>query len=85
VYAPGTTQNFAAVIGRFRWGQPGRYLYDLTPHLLDTAQLPDGSYRFVVTASDTRGNSGSKAVVIRIHQRPAPALRPLLDARCEPR
>ena len=48
VYAPGTEQNFAAVVGTFRWGKPGRYLYDLTPNLLDTARLHDGRYRFVV-------------------------------------
>ena len=27
MYAPGTEQNFAAVVGKFHWGKPGRYLF----------------------------------------------------------
>jgi len=86
VYAPGTEQNFAAVVGRFRWGKPGRYLYDLTPNFLNTTQLRDGRYRFTVIASNTAGNTGTKSVIIAVEQR---RLRSLLlaqpDSRCQPR
>jgi hypothetical protein len=83
VYAPGTVQNFAAVAGRFRWRKPGVYLYDLTPNLLDTAQLRDGRYRFIVTAANTSGNTGTKEAIIAVQHRAQPALQtPLLDTRC---
>jgi hypothetical protein len=86
VYAPGTEQNFAAVVGTFRWGKPGRYLYDLTPNLLDTARLHDGRYRFVVTAANTGGNVGVKSMIIGVDQRPVHSeLVPRLDARCKTR
>jgi hypothetical protein len=67
VYAPGTRQNFAAVDGRFHWGQPGRYLFDLTPRTIDTARLPPGPYRITVVASDTAGNVGklTRVIVVR--------------------
>ncbi len=65
VYAPGTLQNFAAVLGTFRWGRPGRYLYDLTPLGLDTARLRDGLYRFVVAASDTGGQHAARGSALR--------------------
>lgn len=68
VYAPGTRQNFAADDGTFHWGEPGIYLYDLTPNLLDTAALPVGRYRFIVSASNTVGNTGVKAVLIAVHR-----------------
>ena len=61
VYAPGTLQNFAAVLGTFRWGKPGIYHFDLTPNPLDTALLHGGRYRFAVTAADVVGNATSAA------------------------
>ena len=79
VYAPGTRQNFAAVDGRFHWGQPGRYLFDLTPKTIDTSRLPPGRYRITVVASDTAGNvanphphlrRGSRVVIDRLIGRP---------------
>jgi hypothetical protein len=86
VYAPGTEQNLAAVVGTFRWGKPGRYLYDLTPNLLDTTQLHDGRYRFIVTAANTGGNTGTKTVIIAIHERHLRSpLSARLDARCRAR
>jgi hypothetical protein len=87
VYAPGTTQNFAADAGHYRWGHAGRYLYRLTPTAFDTATLANGRYRLAVTASDTAGNSGTRTVVIRIENSKAPAdpPRPSRDWRCAPR
>ncbi len=83
VYAPGTVQNFAAIAGAFRWDKPGRYLYDLTPSLLNTARLPEGRFRFIVSASDTAGNIGTRSVIIAVRQRALTAvLRPVLDTRC---
>lgn len=86
VYAPGTSQNFAAEIGRFEWAKPGVYLYDLTPKLFNTTTFPSGRYRFMVSAENTTGNIGSKTVTVEIDQRPGPAvLRPALDSRCSTR
>lgn len=86
VYAPGTVQNFAAVLGKFHWGQPGRYLYDLTAHPLDTQALPNGRYRLTVDAANIRGGTGSKTVAITIRQQPSiplPSPAPRPDSRCE--
>ena len=56
-YAPGTYQN--------KPHRPGRYLY-WAVHALDTTKLPNGTYRFEVAASDTRGNRGTAAVDLTI-------------------
>jgi hypothetical protein len=82
VYAPGTEQNFAAVLGTFHWGKPGRYLFDLTPNLLNTAFLPDGRYRVTVKAEDTAGNWGSRSTIVEIDQGPARPLQLAPDKRC---
>ena len=66
VYARGTVQNFAAVLGKLRWGQPGRYLFNLTPGPLDTALLPNGRYRFTVVAANIRGGTGTRSVSVTI-------------------
>ena len=49
VYAPGTKQN--------RTNRPGRYVFYLDEGW-SSARLRNGSYRLVVGAWDTRGNSG---------------------------
>jgi peptidase M23-like protein len=49
VYAPGTKQN--------RSNRPGRYVFYLDEGW-SSARLPDGSYRLVAGAWDTRGNGG---------------------------
>jgi murein DD-endopeptidase MepM/ murein hydrolase activator NlpD len=49
VYAPGTKQN--------RAGRPGRYVFYLEEGW-SSEKLPNGSYRLVVGAWDTRGNGG---------------------------
>ena len=59
VYARGTYQNMAALGNHYSWGQPGSYLFKLTPTPFDTRSLRDGTYDLVVTATDTRGNSSS--------------------------
>jgi murein DD-endopeptidase MepM/ murein hydrolase activator NlpD len=83
VYAPATEQNFAAVDGTFHWGKPGRYLYDLTPHLIDTTRLPPGSYRVTVKAADTRGNKGVRTQVVEIrHTDKGASSVAAPDARC---
>ena len=72
VYSRGTYQNFPVIGGEFLWRRPGRYLYDLTPRLLDTARLPAGRYTLTVTALDVCGNSGSLTQHVRVlPQRPA--------------
>ncbi len=84
VYAPGTEQNFAAVDGVFHYGKAGRYLFDLTPHLLDTSRLPHGRYRITVSASDTGGNVDVRSAVIDLRAGPTQGGRPAPDTRCEP-
>jgi hypothetical protein len=59
VYAPGTSQNDPAVGKEFFHGTAGVYLYELTPHGLDTATLRPGRYVVTVTAEDTCGNTGA--------------------------
>jgi hypothetical protein len=81
VYAPGTRQNFAAVIGTFHWGQPGRYLFELTS--LDTSRLRGGPFRLVVTASDTAGNVGTASALIAVDRRALTSIpTPRSDTRC---
>jgi hypothetical protein len=83
VYAQGTEQNSAAVEGTFHWGEPGRYLFDLTPQLLNTAYLPDGRYRVTVNALDTAGNRGTRSTVVEVaHAAVPPAIPTALDMRC---
>jgi hypothetical protein len=64
-YARGTRQNMTGMGPRGRaWYQPGVYLYQLGT--LDSTSLRDGVYELVVTASDTRGNSGSLRQVFSV-------------------
>jgi hypothetical protein len=67
VYAPGTVQNFAAVAGVYRWAQPGRYVFNLTPRLLDTGTLGPGQYVLTVVARDTAGNSATRTIKIQVY------------------
>jgi hypothetical protein len=61
VYARGTYQNMPVFGKRLEARQPGRFLFDLTPHGLDTRHLRygDDTYDIVVTAVDIRGNVSS--------------------------
>ncbi len=82
VYAPGTEQNFAAVNGTYQWGKAGRYLFILTPNLLDTTRLPPGSYRVTVTASDTGGNRRSRSEVVHVKPSSPRKIPVPADGRC---
>ena len=64
VYAPGTFQN------KPRYGG-GRYVFRLTPGLLDTRAFPDGRYRLEVGARDVRGNRSSRVVAVSVCNGPA--------------
>ncbi len=66
VYVAGTYQNSPAVGRHLLRGVPGEYLYDLTPSLLDTAELRPGRYVVTVTAADTCGNTGTLSEPIRV-------------------
>jgi hypothetical protein len=57
VYARGTYQNMAVFGRHYSWGQRGMYLFKLAT--FDTRRLSNGAYDLVVTATDSRGNSGS--------------------------
>lgn len=59
VYAPGTYQNFPDFDHHFYWHHAGRYLFNLTPSLLNTHLLANGTYTISVTASDTCGNQAT--------------------------
>lgn len=59
VYARGTYQNMAVFGHHYSWGQPGAYLFKLTPTAFDTRTIRDGAYDLVVTATDIRGNNSS--------------------------
>jgi hypothetical protein len=83
VYAPGTEQNFAAVDGTFNYGKAGRYLFDLTPSLIDVSRLPPGRYRVEVTASDVDGNWATRSVDVRIVPGHGPPGRTAPDQRCD--
>jgi hypothetical protein len=82
VYAPGTRQNFAVLAGRHHRGEAGRYLFDLTPGLLDTTRLPAGRYRVTVTAFDTGGNRGSRTELVQVKHGPARPVPVPRDGRC---
>jgi len=58
VYGRGTYPNGPVFGGRLYKKMPGRYLFRLTPHGLDTRRLRDGVYVLRVTAKDVRGNRG---------------------------
>src|SRR5438477_644644 len=77
---PGTMQNFAAVLGTYRWGKAGRYLFDLTPLLLNTAYLPNGSYRVTIRALDTAGNLGTRSTVVQVRNTRATIAAPVRTA-----
>jgi hypothetical protein len=70
VYARGTFQNMAVFGQHYSYLEPGCFLFRLTPTPLDTAQLPDGVYDVVVTATDVRGNSSSRSQRFTVHNRP---------------
>lgn len=59
VYARGTYQNMAVFGRHYSWGQPGSYLFKLSPSAFDTRTLRDGAYDLIVTATDIRGNNSS--------------------------
>ena len=59
VYGPGTFQN------KPRYGG-ARYVFRLTPDLLDTRRLQDGRYSLKVTVGDVRGNQSSRVVALTI-------------------
>ena len=73
VYAPGTFQNVPAVGNHLYRGVAGEYLYELTPHRLDTSSLLPGRYVVTVTAEDTCGNRGTLTEPITVLPRPARA------------
>ncbi len=66
VYAAGTYQNFPVFAHHYYLHRPGRYLFNLTPQPLDTAQLADGHFVLTVDVADTCGNHGSISEEIAI-------------------
>lgn len=69
-YARGTYQNWCVFGPHYSWGQPGRFLFKLTTKPFDTKTIPDGVYDLVVTATDIRGNQGSRSRRFTVHNRP---------------
>ena len=69
-YARGTYQNMSVFGEHYSWGQPGCYLFKLTPKPFSTKSIPDGVYDLVVTATDIRGNQGSRSRRFTVHNRP---------------
>jgi murein DD-endopeptidase MepM/ murein hydrolase activator NlpD len=68
-YARGTYQNMSVFYPHYNWGQPGRFLFNLTRTAFDTRTVEDGLYDLVVTATDIRGNHSSKSLRVTIHNR----------------
>jgi murein DD-endopeptidase MepM/ murein hydrolase activator NlpD len=68
-YARGTYQNMSVFGQHYSWREPGSYVFKLTPQPFDTKQVRDGVYDLVVTATDIRGNHGSRSRRITIHNR----------------
>jgi len=62
-YARGSRQNMCTFGTQRAWRTPGTYLYRLVRDPFDTRALSNGIYRFVVTATDVRGNSASHGQV----------------------
>jgi hypothetical protein len=84
VYAPGTYQNFPVFGHRYFWGQPGRYLFELTPRGLDTRALANGRYVLTVRAADICGNRGTLRLPLRVANYPvlrSAAAIPAIDRR----
>lgn len=73
-YAAGTYQNFPDFTHHLYWHVPGRYLFDLTPSLLRTGRLRNGTYRITVSVADTCGNRSTLSEAIRIDNQPVPAI-----------
>ena len=69
VYARGTYQNMSVFGQHYSWLQPGRLLFRLNRACFDTRSVPDGVYDLVVTATDSRGNTGSRSLRLTIHNR----------------
>jgi hypothetical protein len=65
-YARGSRQNMPTFGSHRFWLQPGVYLYPLTHASLETTSLANGIYAVVVTATDTRGNSGSARQIFTV-------------------
>jgi Peptidase family M23 len=59
VYARGTYQNVPRFGAQIFSSMPGRYIFNLTPGLLDTRQFANGIYELWVLAVDIRGNWSS--------------------------
>ena len=68
-YARGTYQNMSVFGPRYSWGQPGCFLFKLIRTPFDTRTVPDGVYDLVVTVTDIRQNTSSKALRLTIHNR----------------
>jgi hypothetical protein len=66
VYARGTYQNMPRFASEIFTSMPGRYVYNLTPGLLDTQTLANGVYVLWVLAVDVRGNWTSASQRISI-------------------
>jgi hypothetical protein len=62
IYARGTFANRPVLGGLLYAHRRGRFLFRLTPSLLDTRSLSDGPYIVTVTATDARGNTGTLSV-----------------------
>lgn len=69
-YARGTFQNMGLFGKHYSYLQPGSYLFLLSAAAFDTRPLPDGVYNLVVTATDIRGNSGTRSLRFTIHNKP---------------
>ncbi len=69
-YARGTYQNMCVFGPHYSYMENGQYLFKLTPEPFDTHAIPDGVYDLVVTATDMRGNRGTLAERITVHNRP---------------
>jgi hypothetical protein len=73
-YARGTYANRPVIDGLLYEHRPGKFLFRLTPSLLDTRSLQDGLYIVTVTATDARGNKGTLSQPLEIwNQRRVPA------------
>ena len=69
-YARGTYQNCCVFGPHYSFRQPGCFLFKLTRTPFDTKSIPDGVYDLVVTATDIRGNQGSRSRRFTVHNRP---------------
>ena len=68
-FARGSHQNWPVFRDGKARGMTGRYIFRLSTQALDLDRLADGTYRLIVSATDSARNCSQRALVFRIDSR----------------